>query len=176
MLMRLPTTFAEKIISGEVKPESSIPYTGIHPGSTGHDGRHYGCDCLPEREKRISNAALSLYTLIITECIEESSLNAQQMAELQNFWYQCVSLQEQGLLTDTYFILFIVFLVLFILVLAGLVVYCIIINYNKKKQEYEGVESEYIGRPLEPRRERVPVSNASKKIQGYNNKWGIHRK
>ena len=140
MMMQLPTSFADKIISGAVRPDSSIAYTGIRPGDVGFNGRRYGCDCIAEdkrRQQRISNAALSLYNLIITECIEDSTLNAQQMDELQNFWYECVSLQEQGLLTNAWYIVAIVFIVLFVLMITGIVIYCIVVSYARKRTEYQ---------------------------------------
>lgn len=145
MLMQLPTSFADKIISGSIRPDSSISYIGIRPGGVGYNGKQYGCDCIPEdkkRQQRISNAELSLYNLIITECIEDSSLNAQQMEELQSFWYECVSLQEQGLLTNAWYIVAIVFIILFVLCITGFVIYCIVISYNKKREQYEGREDD----------------------------------
>lgn len=151
MLMQLPTAFAEKIVSGTVKPDSSIPYTGIRPGTIGHNGKKYGCDCRTERNaKRISNAEISLYNLIVTQCIEESTLNAQQMEELQNFWYTCLSLQEQGLLTNAWYIVAIVFIVFFVLSLMAIVIYCIVVNYNKISvpPEESDQDDEYGRKPL----------------------------
>jgi hypothetical protein len=135
MLLLLPSDFAAKIISGEKKPDPSLNYNGIYPNSLGKDGKKYGCDCRitsdqNNRKRWISNGNLQLYNQTVVECIAESSLSAQQMVELTNMWYTSYTLEQEGRLNDTWYIVGIVFIVAFILETLIIIIYCFVKNYD----------------------------------------------
>lgn len=137
MLMVLPTAFAEQIVGGTKKPDATIAYSGIYPNSPGYNGKHYGCNCRVDdvssssRNKRwISNGNLYLYNQTIVTCIADSTLSALQMAELTNMWYQAYSLEQQGLLNNTWYIIGIVFIVAFGLLVLGITIYCVVKSYE----------------------------------------------
>jgi len=147
-LMTLPTKLAEDIVSGRRKISATLTYPGIYPDSLGHDGKRYGCDCrvsAATRGKRwISNGNLYLYNQTIVECIDQSTLSAQQMAELTNMWYTAYQLEQEGRLNSTWYYVGIVFIVLFGVLLLGIVVYCVVINYNREQEMQVAEEdSEY---------------------------------
>lgn len=138
MLMLLPSSFAADIVSGRKKPDPSISYTGIYPNSVGFDKQKYGCDCRPDNSQKkrwISNGNLYLYNETIVDCIAASSLSGQQMAELTNMWYSAYSLEQQGLLNNTWYIVGIVFIVLFVLQTAAIVLYCVFTHTGKARED-----------------------------------------
>lgn len=137
ILMNLPTSYAQKLVSGAVKADASLTYNAIIPGSgsLGVDGKALDCACQPidekkRREKRISPGNLDLYNQTIVDCITSSTLTNQQMQELESLWASCVSLEQQGLLSQTWYILAIVFIILFGLLVICLVIYCVFVNYT----------------------------------------------
>ena len=142
MLMTLPAAYAAGIVDGSRKPDSTCNYNGIYPNSQGKDGKHYGCDCFPsDGNKRrsaapvsvrgIPQASLSLYTQVVVQCVDQSTLTSQQMAELDNMWYTAVQLEQQNRLNDTWYIVGIIFIILFFLLLTGIIVYCFVKNYTQ---------------------------------------------
>jgi hypothetical protein len=139
MLMNLPTTYAQKLIAGTVKADASLSYNALVPGGTvaSVDGKMLDCACQPidNRKKRITPADLDLYNQTITACIASSTLTMQQMQELENLWATCVSMEQQGTLNNTWYILGIVFIVLFGVLLIGIVIYCVFINYTKEQEK-----------------------------------------
>jgi hypothetical protein len=78
---------------------------------------------------------LFLYNETIVNCIADSTLSAQQMAELTNMWYQAYSLEQQGLLNNTWYIVGIIFIILFGLLLLGIIVYCAVKSYEGSVSE-----------------------------------------
>jgi hypothetical protein len=142
MLMTLPAAYAKQIVDGTRRPDASVNYNGIYPNSMGKDNKHYGCDCFPDSDgaakrsrhqslRGISQASLSLYTQTVISCVDSSTLTTAQMAELDNMWYTAVQLEQQNLLNNTWYIVGIIFIILFVLLLLGVVLYCFIINYGK---------------------------------------------
>ena len=123
-------------MSGQVKADASLNYNAVIPGSgaPGVDGKALDCACQPldSRKKRISPANLDLYNQTVVDCIEASSLTNQQMQELESLWATCVSLEQQGLLTDAWYIVAIVFIILFALLLVALLIYCVYTSYTRE--------------------------------------------
>lgn len=170
MLMVLPSSFAEQIVSGTKKPDATLSYSGIYPNAVGHNGKRYGCNCRLDsaaedanspsaRNKRwISNGNLYLYNQTVVTCIADSTLTMQQMAELTSMWYQAYSLEQQGLLNNTWYIVGIIFIILFGLLLLGIIVYCAV-------KSYEGTVSES---PFEePGGSGVAATPLKNPVQGY---------
>lgn len=126
--MHLPTTYAQQLLSGAVKADASLTYPAVIPGTNSVD-----CACQSENRKRITPADLDLYNNTVTQCIESSSLTTSQMQELESLWATCISMEQQGTLSNTWYILAIVFIILFGLLGIGVVLYCIISNYTKEQ-------------------------------------------
>jgi hypothetical protein len=168
MLMTLPAAYAAGIVDGSRKPDATCNYNGIYPNSQGKDGKHYGCDCFPDAgnkrdasvalvsSKGIPQASLSLYTQVVVQCVDQSTLTAQQMAELDNMWYTAVQLEQQNRLSDTWYIVGVIFIILFILLLLGIVVYCFVINYGKATSKDGGGS----GVPIQGRIRRAPPTRS----------------
>jgi hypothetical protein len=140
MLLLLPSDFSSKIISGEKKPDPTLNYNGIYPNSIGKDGKKYGCDCRLDngdgnKKRWISNGNLQVYNQTIVECISESTLSSQQMIELTNMWYTAYTLEQQGRLNDTWYIIGIIFIVFFILETLCIIIYCFVKNYDSQKNQ-----------------------------------------
>jgi hypothetical protein len=159
MLMTLPAAYAAQIVDGTRKPDATCNYNGIYPNSQGKDSKHYGCDCFPVAgngrrsassvsSRGIPQASLSLYTQVVVQCVDESTLTAQQMAELENMWYTAVQLEQQNRLNDTWYIVGVVFIILFVALLLGIVVYCFVVNYGKTK---DGGTDDSNGAPIQAR-------------------------
>lgn len=166
ILMTLPISFAAQLVSGEKKPSPTVTYNAIYPNSIGKDGKHYGCDCRAEsaenRKRWISNGNLFLYNETIVTCVAESTLTTQQMSELINMWYTAYTLEQQGRLNDTWYILGIVFMVLFAVTIFILIIYCIVQYYNRTTTEFDeetpiisDTKSQYVGRRATTRKSRV---------------------
>ena len=166
MLMLLPNAFADDILSGTRKPDPHLPYPGILPGTLGHDGKPRACDCTRSygatarsiASRAISNANLDLYTQLVVSCTQSSTLSLQQMQELEQMWYSAVSLEQQNLLNNTWFIVGIIFICLFILENMILIIWCFVKYYQREEQEIlvaEG-ESPYGGGGSMKRGRRVP--------------------
>jgi hypothetical protein len=133
--MNLPTTYAQKLVSGAVKADASLSYNALIPGSgaIGVDGKALDCACQPDgKRKRISPANLDLYNQTVVDCIESSTLTNQQMQELESLWATCVSLEQQGLLTNAWYIVAIIFIILFGLLVIALLIYCVFVNYTQE--------------------------------------------
>jgi hypothetical protein len=168
MLMTLPAAYAAGIVDGSRKPDATCNYNGIYPNSQGKDGKLYGCDCFPDAgnkrvasvalvsSKGIPQASLSLYTQVVVQCVDQSTLTAQQMAELDNMWYTAVQLEQQNRLSDTWYIVGVIFIILFILLLLGIVVYCFVINYGKATSKDGGGS----GVPIQGRIRRAPPTRS----------------
>lgn len=139
MLMNLPTTYAQKLVSGAVKADASLSYNALIPGSgaVGVDEKALDCACQPldtegGKRKRISPANLDLYNQTVVDCIETSTLTNQQMQELESLWATCVSLEQQGLLTNAWYIVAIIFIILFGLLVIALLIYCVFVSYTQE--------------------------------------------
>jgi hypothetical protein len=172
MLMTLPAAYAAGIVDGSRKPDATCNYNGIYPNSQGKDGKHYGCDCFPTdgnsrrrvatsavSVKGIPQASLSLYTQVVVQCVDQSTLTAQQMAELDNMWYTAVQLEQQNRLNDTWYIVGVIFIILFALLLLGIVVYCFVINYGKATAK-GGDDGGGSGVPIQGRIRRAPPTRS----------------
>jgi hypothetical protein len=152
MLMLLPNAFADDILSGTRKPDPHLPYPGILPGTLVHYGKPRACDCTRSDGARaiasraISNSNLDLYTQLVISCTQSSTLSLQQMQELEQMWYSAVSLEQQNLLNNTWFIVGIIFICLFILENMILIIWCFVKYYQREEENLvaEG-ESPYGG-------------------------------
>jgi Flp pilus assembly protein TadB len=164
MLMHLPTTYAQKLVAGTVKADASLNYNALIPGSgaLGVDGVALDCACQPvdaakkKKNKRISPANLDLYNQTVVDCIESSTLTNQQMQELESLWATCVSLEQQGLLTNAWYIVAIIFIILFGLLVVALLIYCIFINYTQEEQQQRQQQQQSM------RRRKAPVPPVKK--------------
>ncbi len=136
LLMNLPTTYAQQLISGAIKADASLSYHALIPGSSTKsvDGKLLDCACNPieSHKKRITPANLDLYNQTVVDCIEASTLTANQMQELESLWATCVSLEQQGLLTNAWYIVAIIFIILFGISIIAWAVYCVFINYTRE--------------------------------------------
>jgi hypothetical protein len=139
MLMLLPNAFADDILSGVRKPDAHLSYTGIMPGTVGFDGKRRNCDCTVvntsgKSNRAISNANLDLYTQLVISCTQSSTLSLQQMQELEQMWYTAVSLEQQNLLNNTWFIVGIIFICLFVVENMIILIYCFVKHYQKEEE------------------------------------------
>lgn len=146
LLLEVEANVAHDLLTGLENPMSQ-PYNAIRPGpgkgTLGHDGRYYGCDCLPldyvkqarnahrDLLKRgISAADLGAFDQVISDCITMSNLTSQQMTELNELWNRCLTQERRGRLNDTWYILGIIFICLTIILIIVVVVTCFLWSYQ----------------------------------------------
>ncbi len=135
VLMILPKTYVAQLISGAAKPDPTISYNAIRPGTAGFNGKVFDCICEPQinAKRGASPANLALYSQVIYDAIDASTLNTAQQIEAASLWGQSVNLSNANLLYNAsgWYIAAVVFIILFVLELVVFVVYCIVVNKNR---------------------------------------------
>lgn len=151
VLLQVNRNIAQRMLINAINPLNR-PYPAIKPNSQGHDKRHYGCDCRPHDElqrardmhhsliaaRSTSVAELGEFDEVISDCITNSNLTAQQMQDLNDLWNTCMTQELRGRLGDTWYIVGVIFIVLFIVVLFAWIITCFMWSYNidSIKQRY----------------------------------------
>lgn len=180
LLLEVGADVASDLLAGHTVGAIEQSYPTILPtsgkGTRGHDNRYYGCDCRPvdemrnareahrammmlARDPRISAADLGAFDTVISDCIADSNLTAQQMQELNELWDRCLEQERRGRLNDTWYILGIIFIILTIALLIGIVITCFLWSYQLDRLRMLGVTSQVdlppaqrLGRRVKPHR------------------------
>jgi hypothetical protein len=144
VLMILPKNYVVQLLSGAAKPDPTISYNAIRPGSAGYNGKIFDCMCEPpvSTKRGASPANLALYSQVIYDAIDASTLNLAQQVEAASMWGQTVNLSNANLLTSAngWYITAIIFIILFILEIFVFILYCVISNKQKSELTLDEVQ------------------------------------
>lgn len=171
ILMQLSGDVANQVVQGQINPLAQS-YAGIFPvsgdpgGVKGHDGRYYDCACRPvdhvkasrqlryaiaQRDpntvvhgtgKRYGWSDLGAFDIVVTDCIADGNLTMQEMDDLNCLWDTCVRQARHGRLNDSWYIVGIIFIVLFIVALVILVMTCFLWSYQLDRVRRAGESSD----------------------------------
>lgn len=185
VLLEVEADIAHDLLSGKENPMQQT-YSAFRPkagtGVVGHDGRRYGCDCMPldyvqsarqahrDLFKRTSAADLGAFDQVISDCITNSNLTMMQMQDLNDLWNRCLQQERRGRLSDTWYIVGVVFICAFIVVLVALVISCFLWSYQLDRLKSFGIGANEDDLPPPQRLEGRREQHIGRRARGQNPK------
>jgi hypothetical protein len=149
LLMAVSASDATDFLAGVKRADAQLPYHAIVPGSIGFDGQRYNCECMSEqdadwalRRTRLSPGELDTFNATIVECISAANATEQQTTDMIELWTTCVSFQQQGLLTNGWWIACIILGIVALAELIALIMSCVV--WSSQARTWRELSTKYV--------------------------------